>query len=82
MRDAQVKNQGNRPRSVSQVGGKLDVSTPLTQAFRHLLCLYFVGCPKQVSNLLTVTAQSWVFLAPEWEASVHPQSGQRRSLRN
>jgi hypothetical protein len=47
MCDAQVKNQGNRPRSVSQVGG-----TPLTPALSRLLCLYFVGCAKQVSKLL------------------------------
>jgi hypothetical protein len=52
MCDAQVENQGNRPRSVSQVGGKRNVSTPLTPAYSHLLCLYFVGCAKKVSEVL------------------------------
>ncbi len=45
----------HRPRSISsisKVGCELDVSTPLTPAPGHLLCLYFVGCEKQVSNLL------------------------------
>jgi hypothetical protein len=48
MCDAQVKNQGN----VSQVGGKLDVSTSLPPALSHLLSPYCVGCPKQKGKLL------------------------------
>ena len=31
---------------------RLNVSTPLTPGPDHLVCLYFVGCVKQVSNLL------------------------------
>ena len=67
MCDAQVENQGNRPRSVSQVGGKLNVSIPLTPAPGHLLCLYFVGCAKMVSELLI---RPWAFLTPEWAVHV------------
>jgi len=62
MCDAQVKN------SVSQVGGKLDVSTPLTPALSHLLCLYCVRRGKQFT--ICSNAQSWAFLAPEWAVQV------------
>jgi hypothetical protein len=51
-----------------QSDGKLDVSTPLTPALSHLLCLHFVGCAKQVNNLLS--SPVWVFLVPEWVVQV------------
>ena len=61
--DAQVEDQGHRPCRIRKVCGEIYVSTLLTPAPDHLLCLYFVGCAKQVSNLLTVTAQSWAFFS-------------------
>jgi hypothetical protein len=53
-----------------QVAGELNVSTPLTPAPVHLLCLYLVGYAEQVSELLNKKAHSWAFLAPEWAVHV------------
>ena len=64
----QVENQGNRCRSVNQVGGKLDVSTSLTQILSHLLSLFLWVLRNR--SAISSTVQSWVFLAPEWTVQV------------
>jgi hypothetical protein len=47
--DVQVDD--HRSHSISKAGGELNVSTPLTPDPGHLLCLYFMGCAKQVRDL-------------------------------
>ncbi len=52
MGDAEVQHQRNRTRLVREVTRELDVPTSLTPALNHLLRFYFVGCEKEVSNLI------------------------------
>jgi hypothetical protein len=52
--DAQVGDQGHRSHSISNVGGELNVYTPLTPAPGNLMCLYFVCCVKRVSGVVCV----------------------------
>ena len=51
MGDAEVQHQRHRTRRVHEVTSQLDVPTSLTPAPSHLL-RYFVGCAKEVSNLI------------------------------
>ncbi len=39
-------------RRIRDVTSQLDVPTSLTPAPIHVLCFYFVGCVKEVSNLI------------------------------
>ncbi len=52
MGDAEVQHQRHRTRLVREVTRELDVPTSLTPAPNHLLRFYFVGCAKEVSNLI------------------------------
>ncbi len=52
MDDAEVQHQRHRTRLVREVTRELDVPTSLTPAPNHLLRFYFVGCTKEVSNLI------------------------------
>ena len=52
MGDAEVQHQRHRARLVREVTRELDVPTSLTPAPYHLLRFYFVGCAKEVSNLI------------------------------
>ena len=52
MGDAEVQHQRHRARRVREVTRELDVPTSLTPAPNHLLRFYFVGCAKEVSNLI------------------------------
>jgi hypothetical protein len=50
----EVYDEVERSLNVSEISLQLDVSTPLTPAPGHLLCLYLgqPGCVKQISDLL------------------------------
>ncbi len=48
----EVQHQRHRTRLVREVTHELDIPTSLTPAPNHLLRLYFVGCAKEVSNLI------------------------------
>ena len=50
--DAEVHHQTHRTRRVHEVTNQLDVPTSLTPVPSHLLCFYFVGCAKEVTNLI------------------------------
>ena len=52
MGDAEVQHQRHRARRVREVTREHDVPTSLTPAPNHLLRFYFVGCAKEVSNLI------------------------------
>ena len=52
MGHAEVQHQRHRARRVRKVTRELDVPTSLTPAPNHLLRFYFVGCAKEVSNLI------------------------------
>ena len=52
MGDVEVHHQRHRVRLVREVTRELDVPTSLTPVPNHLLCFYFVGCAKEVSNLI------------------------------
>ena len=51
---AEVRHQRHRARRVREVTRELDVPTSLTPAPNHLLHFYFVGCAKEVSNLINL----------------------------
>ena len=53
MGDAEVQHQRHRARLVREVTRELDVPTSLTPSPIHLFRFYFVGCVKEVSNLIT-----------------------------
>ena len=52
MVDVEVQHQRHRTLLVREVTRGIDVPTSLTPAPNHLLCLYFVGCGKEVRNLI------------------------------
>ena len=68
VRQAQIPDEVDSPRSVRQVSRQLDVSTPLTPAAGHLRCLDLGRSAEEVSHLLDA-------------GSAHPQQG-RRSVRD
>jgi hypothetical protein len=45
-------DEGDRPRSVREIGRQLDVATPLTQAAGHTVCLDLGRCAEELSKLL------------------------------
>ena len=51
MDDTEVQHQRHRVCLVHEVTRELDVPTSLTPVPNQLLCFYFVGCVKEVSNL-------------------------------
>ena len=53
MDDVEVQQQRHGTRLVREVTREFDVPTSLTPAPNHLLCFYFVGCVKEVSNLVS-----------------------------
>ena len=61
--NAQVQYEVDRPHSVRQISLQLDVSTPLTPAPVHLLCLYLGACAKRSASCSTI--KSFAFLTPE-----------------
>jgi hypothetical protein len=52
MGDAEVQYQRHRARLVREATRELDVPTSLTPTPNHPLCFNFVGCAKEVSNLI------------------------------
>ena len=52
MGDVEVQHQRHRTRLVHEVTREFDVLTSLTPVPNHLLCFYFVGCVKEVNNLI------------------------------
>ena len=50
--DAEIHHQRYRTRHIREVTSQLDVSTSLTPVPNHLLSFYFLGCAKEVSNLI------------------------------
>ncbi len=52
MGDTEVQDQGHRTRHVHEVTRQIDVPTSLTPVPNQLLRFYFVGCAKEVSNLI------------------------------
>ena len=58
MVDVEVHHQRHRTRLVHEVTRELDVPTSLTPAPNHLLHFYFVGCAKEVSNLINLPVVS------------------------
>jgi hypothetical protein len=52
MCDTYVQHQRQRTRRVHEVTRQLNVPTSLTPTPSHLLCFHFVGCEKEVSNLI------------------------------
>ena len=47
-----VTRPSHRTRHIREVTSQLNVPTSLTPANSHLLCFYFLGCVKEVSNLI------------------------------
>ena len=52
MDDTEVQHLRHRTRLVLEVTREIDVLTSLTPTPNHLLRFYFVGCAKEVSNLI------------------------------
>ena len=52
MGDAEIQHQRHRTRCILEVTSQLDVPTSVTPDPIHLLCFHFVGCVKEVSNLI------------------------------
>ncbi len=50
--DVEIQHQRYRTRHIHEVTNQLDVPTSLTPDPSHLLCFYFVGCAKEVINLI------------------------------
>ena len=50
--DSEIQDQRNRTRLIREVTSQLEVPTSLTPGPSHVLCFYFVGCPKEVIQLL------------------------------
>ena len=50
--DAEIQHQRHRNPRIREVTSQLDVPTSLTPAPRHLWRFYFMGCAKEVSNLI------------------------------
>ena len=65
---AEIQYEVDRSRSVRQVSRQRDVSTPLTPAPGHLLCLYLVAVRKRSASCSTT--QLCAFLAPECAVQV------------
>ncbi len=59
MGDPEVQHQRHRTRLIREVTHDLHVPTSLTPDPTHLLCFYFVGCAKEVSNLINLTVVSF-----------------------
>ena len=51
--DAQIQYEVDRTHNVRQINHQLDVSTPLTPAPVHLLCLYLGACAKRSASCST-----------------------------
>ena len=52
MGDVEVQHKSHGTRLVREVTRELNVPTSLTPVPNHLLRFYFVGCAKEVSNLI------------------------------
>ena len=52
MVDVEVQYQRHRTRLVREVTHEIDVPTSLTPVPNHLFRFYFVGCAKEVRNLI------------------------------
>ena len=50
MGDAEVQHQRHRTRLILEITSPFDAPTSLAPVLSHLLCFYFVGCAKGVSN--------------------------------
>jgi transcriptional regulator with AAA-type ATPase domain len=52
MGDAEVQYQRHRARLIREAASQLNIPTSLTPALSHLLRFHFVGCVKEVRNLI------------------------------
>ena len=52
MCDTEVQHQRHRTRHIHEITSQFNVPTSLTPALSHLLCFHFVGCVKEVNNLI------------------------------
>ena len=50
--DAEIQHQRHQTRRIREVTSQLNVPTSLTPAPSHLLRFYFVGCTKEVTNVI------------------------------
>ena len=50
--DVEIHHQRDRTHRIREVTSQLNVPTSLTPDPRHLLRFYFVGCAKEVRNLI------------------------------
>ena len=50
--DVEIHHQRHRTPNIHEVTSQLDVPTSLTPDLSHLLPFYFVGCVKEVNNLI------------------------------
>ena len=66
--DVEIHHQRHRTRLILEVTSPLDVPTSLTPVPNHLFRFYFVGCVKEVSNLINSPVVS--LLEPEWVVQV------------
>ena len=70
VRDAQVEDQGHRPRSISQVGCELNVSTPLKQVSnllnRPVMSLLGSRMGGTRANMITKVIKSQFFGTSRW----------------
>ncbi len=91
MGDAEVQHQRHRARRVREVTRELDVPTSLTPAPNHLLRFYFVGCAKEVSNLINrpvvslfgsrVSGTGCNMIAESVDGELFATTGRERKLR-
>jgi hypothetical protein len=50
--DVEVQHQRHRTRHIREITNQLDVPTSLTPALSYLLSFHFVGCAKEVGELI------------------------------
>ena len=58
MCDAEVQHQRHRTRHIHEVTSQFDIPTSLTPAASYLLRFYFVGCAKEVRQLINLPVVS------------------------
>ncbi len=56
--DEEIQHQRHRTRRIREVTSQFDVPTSMTPTRSHLLCFHFVGCAKEVRNLINLPVVS------------------------
>ena len=59
--DVEIQDQRYRTRHIQEVTSQLDVPTSVTPVPSHLLRFYFMGCAKEVSDLISISARSGIW---------------------